>query len=108
MIEDILLNEFSTTKSRVKHLLEIYPSTRDSDCLLWLAYLCLFHNLKSELGHEAYLTLKKVLLDEETCSMESVRRMRAKLQNDEGVFRGEKWLERHSAGEAIRNSIHEV
>lgn len=97
MLEHIIL-----VKDRVLHILEKYPETRDSDKLLWLAYLCLFHDLQSRIGKESYLKLKDLMMEPTTSPMESVRRMRAKLQS-EGFYRGDKYLERL----AEANSVHD-
>lgn len=78
----------STIKERVGKLLELYPELRDSDKLLWLAYLNLVHGLKDTIGSDAYFKLKSVVMDEHTPTMESIRRVRQKFQ-EEGQYVGD-------------------
>lgn len=82
-----MLKDLLTAKSRVKELLEKYEQTRDSDKLLWLAYLCNYHNLKISLGEESYRKLKNIVLNENTPTMESIRRVRQKFQEN-GLYIG--------------------
>ena len=84
MIEDLITN-----KEKVEDLLSKYPATRDSDKLLWLAYLVVYRDLRFKIGPEAYLKFKNILLSPETSSMESIRRVRQKLQED-GLYIGTK------------------
>jgi hypothetical protein len=96
-----MLSDLIKIVDRVKYILKEHPETRDSDKLLWLAYLCVFHDLKKALGMEKYLILKSLIMSEDTATMESVRRMRQKIQ-EEGHYRGEKYLERHAEAEDVR------
>jgi hypothetical protein len=77
----------TTCKSKVETLLSNYPQLRDSDKLLWLAYLNKFHNLNQIIGQASYELLKSLLMNENTPTMESVRRVRQKLQ-EEGKYQG--------------------
>jgi len=99
-----MITDLKKAKSKVYFLLENYPATRDSDKLLWLAYLSMFHNLKKELGPAAYQTLKSILMDKNTCTMESVRRVRQKYQ-EEGLFLGRKRKEKLEEAENVREYI---
>lgn len=96
-----------TIKNKVFGMLSQYPETRDSDKLLWLAYLCTFHNLKSQLGDEAYLVLKRIIMDEKTPTMESIRRVRQKIQ-EEGTFIGEKRAQRLEEEQKVRDVINKL
>lgn len=78
-------------KDCVEFLLKNYPSTRDDDKKLWLAYLNLFCELsdkinKAKIPSDAF---KQVLLDEETPSTETIRRVRQKFQ-ESGMYVGNK------------------
>lgn len=84
MIEDL-----KKAKDRVAYLLEKYPATRDCDKTLWLAYLVLYHDLRKLLGEAAYEKFKSLLLNKDTVTMESIRRMRQKFQED-GKYLGAK------------------
>lgn len=80
-----------STKDRVEFLLKNYPSTRDDDKKLWLAYLNLYCELadkvnKAKMPSEVF---KQILLDEETPSTESIRRIRQKFQ-ESGFYVGNK------------------
>jgi len=84
-----MINDLIKQKERVEFVLEKYPSTRDSDKLLWLAYLVIFHDLKNVLGEEHYELLKSVVMDKTCPTMESIRRLRQKFQEG-GKFVGTK------------------
>lgn len=71
-----------TCRDKVSSILDRYPVTRDSDKLLFLAYLCENHSLKTKIGFLAYEELKKVIMDDKTPTMESISRARRKLQEN--------------------------
>ena len=48
MIKDII-----SIKDKVAYLLENYPATRDSDKMLWLAFMTIFRGLKGY-GRDLY------------------------------------------------------
>jgi hypothetical protein len=76
-----------TCKDKVGLLLSEYVTLRDSDKLLWLAYLCKYHNLRNALGESGYQKLKAVIMDDKTPTMESIRRVRQKYQEG-GMYAG--------------------
>lgn len=76
-----------TCKDKVGFLLNEYVALRDSDKLLWLAYLCKFHDLKNKLGLDGYRKLKEVIMEDDTPTMESIRRVRQKYQEN-GMYAG--------------------
>lgn len=96
-----------TCKSKVEHVLFTYPKTRDSDKLLWIAYLAVFHDLKKILGEKAWNQFKQVILDEQTPTMESVRRIRQKYQ-ELGQFVGSNRKERLDEAFLIKNTIKDL
>lgn len=65
--------------TRVKEILKKFPETGENDKLLFLAYLVIHHNLRKNLGEDAYLKLKEGLL--EAPSFETLRRVRQKIQS---------------------------
>lgn len=96
-----------TTKHKVEELLEKYPPLRDSDKLLWLAYLVRYHNLKAHLGDEAYSHLKEIIMDTNTPTMESIRRVRQKLQ-EQGKYVGEKRKERLEEADKFKEIVRSL
>ena len=96
-----MTNGLLTTKDRVGNLLENNPELRDSDKLLWLAYLNQEHGLKDLIGLDAYYKLKELVMDDNTPTMESIRRVRQKYQ-EEGFYLGESRKERMQEAEEVR------
>ena len=94
----------NTCKDKVLSMLSQYEETRDSDKLLWLAYLCKYHGLKETLGLENYLKLKKLIMHEDTPTMETVRRIRQKIQ-EAGSFIGKNRAQRMEEAEIVRTTI---
>lgn len=78
-----MIEGLKTCKDKVREIMEKYPVTRDSDKLLWLAYMVKHHGLREKLGNTAYEVLKEVFMSEETPAMESIRRVRQKIQEQE-------------------------
>lgn len=96
-----MIKDLVKAKDRVEFLLEKLPAARDCDKTLWLAYLVMYHGLRKKLGDEAYEALKETLFDKDTCTMESIRRMRQKFQ-EEGKFIGRKRALRLEEAEIVR------
>ena len=97
MIEDLV-----KIKDKVEYILKSHPATRDSDKLLWLAYLCLHHDLRQELSRSSdpYETLKSIVMSEKTPTMESVRRVRQKHQEN-GKYLGLRRKQRLAEAEMV-------
>lgn len=74
------LEQIEKVKDRVEHILEAYPQTRNSDKLLWLAYMSMFGEIKEVMDDRTYQSFKKLLMDEKTPTFESLSRCRRKLQ----------------------------
>lgn len=102
-----MLDHLIRITDRVEYLLEKYPPLRDSDKLLWLAYLCHFHGLGRIMPHGIYQRFKDMLMHEDTPPMESVRRVRQKIQ-ESGSYRGELWADRQAEGDLVRENIHTI
>lgn len=96
-----MLKDLERVKDKVEYILGKYPETQDSDKLLWIAYLALFHDLKGKLGPSGYFKFKSMLLNPGTCTMESVRRVRQKFQ-EEGKYVGKKRAERMEEEKLVR------
>ena len=91
-----------TIKDTVGGLLETYPELRDSDKLLWLAYLNYKHSMKKIIGEDAYFKLKAIVMDDSTPTMETIRRVRQKFQQN-GEYVGEKRQERLAEAENVKS-----
>lgn len=93
-----------TCKDKVGFILSEYVSTRDSDKMLWLAYLVMFHDLKGILGKESYEKLKTLIMSENTPTMESIRRIRQKYQEG-GMYAGNGRKARLEESEVVRGMM---
>ncbi len=72
--------EFKTTKERVLHILETEPRTRNSD--KWLTYR-VFEDIARENGRKIFIPFE---LWAKFPAFETVKRVRAKIQNKHGLF----------------------
>ena len=88
-----MLKHIIKIKDRIYALLQAHESTRESDKLLWLAYMCQYHGLRDTLGPDVYSVFKQWLLHEDVPPHESIRRVRAEIQSA-GHFRGKNYKER--------------
>lgn len=76
-----LLDELKTVKSQVLYLLDRYPDTRNNDFYLLILWLKYFGGLGDHISFIPYDKMKKL-----SGKAESVRRVRAKIQNKEGLY----------------------
>lgn len=83
-----IIKEFTKAKDIVAYLLDKYPSLRDNDKELYLAYLAQFKDLKNVLNssHDSYGAFKTLFLSKKTISFNTIRRVRAKFQ-EEGLYK---------------------
>jgi hypothetical protein len=77
-----MLSQVKSNRDKVKTILEKYPETRNSDKLLWLAYMCFYKELKFIIGEENYVKFRALLLQESTPTFESLTRARRKIQEE--------------------------
>lgn len=78
-----ILKEFDSTKNRVEFLLKNYKSLRSNDTKLWISYLVMYHNLQASLtAHDPCTTFCDLVLNENVPNMETIRRVRQKLQEN--------------------------
>lgn len=96
MIKDLI-----AVKDRVAYLLSTYPELRDDDKMLWVAYLVTYHQLRAVIGEEAYGKFKTLLTNRDTPTMESIRRVRQKYQ-EEGQYVGTKRKRKLEEAERVR------
>lgn len=91
--------EWDSAIQRVFQLMVKYPKTRDSDKLLWLAYLQFYCDAESLIN--GWASFKKFLINKDVLQMATIIRSRAKIQ-EEGYLRGELWKERQARAETTR------
>lgn len=95
-----MIDDLKTVKSRVKWILAKHERARDSDKFLWLVYLYEFHGLDKILG-DKLKDFANLILDKNTPTMESVRRVRQKYQED-GFYHGKFRQNRLQEAENVR------
>lgn len=100
-ISDGILN----TKEAVMELLKEDASLRDNDTLLLLAYLNKHHNLKNRIGWLAYEKLIGILTEDNAPKFESIRRVRAYIQNDLKLYQGTCTKGKMEEADEVRNVI---
>ena len=96
-----MLGDLIKIKDKVRYVLENYPKTRDCDKHLWLAYMCIFHNLKQKMGDVPYKIFRDMFLSSDVPVTESVRRVRQKFQ-EEGLYTGTKRKEKLIESSKVR------
>ena len=85
------IKEITSCSDRVNYLLDNYPSLREDDKKLWISYLIMFHNLQDVLTNSnSFEELCKLLLDKDVANVETIRRIRQKIQQRGLYKRGEK------------------
>lgn len=91
-------------RDKVEYVLKTFPSSRDSDKKLWMFYMSEFHNLPRILrsSRDPYFSFSNLLLDESTPTMESIRRVRQKFQQD-GLYLGSKRLVKLEEEKRVRD-----
>ena len=102
-----LFNEMKTAKNRVEYLLQRTPRLRDDDNKLIANYHF------NEIGAENVAKLNameflKLYASGKLTSSESIRRVRAKLQEQKPELRGEKYNRRQQDGDDFTNNIGEL
>lgn len=101
VLNDLDAANYSTQRARVAFLLNMYPDTRDSDIKLTLTYWKVFQpDLYTSGSVPPYLLFKLERLT-------TIARLRAKIQNDYGLFRGtaEVQRKRRQIEESVREDI---
>lgn len=76
---DNLVQKLKRKKDQVKYLLKTYPETRSNDLSLQLAWLHIFGKIKLP-------KIQQQIICKFSGALESVRRTRQKIQNDEGLY----------------------
>lgn len=83
MIKDLI-----RVKDKVEYLLMKFPETRDSDKILWLWYLREFEDMNNQLAfaYDPWRHLSETIRHPDTPTMESLRRVRQKFQQEGQYF----------------------
>ena len=77
-----MLQEIIKVSDRVEYVLENYPKTRDSDTLLWLTYMVVFHDVSTKVNNakDSFKEMANILLKKQVPAIESIGRARRKIQ----------------------------
>ena len=102
-----LFKQMKTAKRRVEYLLTITPRLRDDDNKLIANY---YYN---EIGAENLVKMTATeflqrFADGKLTSSESIRRVRAKLQEKTPELRGQNYNKRQQDGDDFKNNIFEL
>lgn len=92
--------EIDSCLNKVWDIMYKIPQTRNSDKLLWLAYLQFYCDAEKRV--DSWNSFKLFLMDKEVLQMATVIRCRAKIQ-EAGYFWGENKKERMSKSESFKN-----
>jgi len=100
-----MLNDIKNVSNKVEYLLEKYPETRSCDKLLWLGFMTIFNNLKNEINsnNNSYSILRKIILNKNTPSFESLSRARRKIQENNNLLIGNNIKERQIECENVKH-----
>ena len=99
------LEGLKTNKDKVFKLLSEWATLRDSDKKLWLSYMVHEKGLKEKLGEDAYMKLRKIILEKDTPTFETLSRCRRKIQEAHEDLRGKNYKERKEEAEEVRKNI---
>ena len=102
-----MIEKIKSVKARVKRLLENKPHLRDDDDKLipnvWHAQIG-----AAKIKNMSAFDLLTLLSEGQLINPESIRRVRAKLQEDNEYLRGENYIDRNKSGDETRQLIHTV
>ena len=102
-----LFEQMQTAKKRVEYLLRTTPRLKDDDNKLIANYY--FNEIGAEKVKKMSATeFLKLYADGKLTSSESIRRVRAKLQETTPELRGEKYNRRQQDGDDFTNNIGEL
>ena len=100
-----LFAQMKMVKDRVRLLLEKYPHLRDNDYKLYATFIAFEVGGVDNLNKISGYTLLTDIADGKYTHFESVRRVRAKLQEQDETLRGEVYGKRKRGGEDTSKSI---
>lgn len=102
-----MLAEIETNKDRVREILRAVPQARDDDTVLYFIYARLHTNLM-DFGVLTPTQFANKVLKSTMPPSESLSRTRRLIQNNEGLYHGEKQKKRKAAAEAVRQGIKSI
>lgn len=102
-----MIKKLKDAKVKVEELLAKYPTTRDCDKTLYLAYLLTSHDVKRKINDGGYDAFKEIFMNKDTTTMDSITRARRKIQ-EEGRWIGIKRKYRKMEEEIVREHIREL
>ena len=100
--QELAEGEFETLRARVAYILNRYPETRDSDIVLQHRYWATFHPERYKYGQS--VTADDMM---NLARLTHLTRMRAKIQNQFGLFLASEGVERNESAyfQAVRENI---
>ncbi len=103
MEEEALLANLKTRKEQVTHILRYYPRARSNDFYLQILWLRIFAKIKLP-----WIPIDQV--EQYSGTLETIRRVRQKIQNEDGLFRADDQtiVNRYEKAEAFRQVIGRV
>ena len=104
----MLFDQMKKIKDKVRFLLEKYPALRDSDARLYATYVSFEVGGKEELMKMSGYALLTEIAKADITHFESIRRCRAKLQEQDVSLRGEKYDQRKRGGDDMRGQINDL
>lgn len=102
-----LFNQMKTAKKRVEYLLNKTPHLRDDDNKLIATYHY-FEIGAEKVQNMSAMDFLTLYSEAKLTSSESIRRVRAKLQETKPELRGEKYNRRQQDGDDFTNNIGEL
>lgn len=100
-------NKLVRVKPTVLRLLKEEPGTRDSDELLILKVWAI-QNPELRKKDFPFRTFAEAWLDGRLANAESIRRSRAKIQEDTESLRGKSYKPRQDEDDVVRSNIHDL
>lgn len=100
-----LFEQMKMVKDRVRLLLEKYPHLRDNDYKLYSTFIAFEIGGIDKLKEVTGFTLLTDIANGKYTHFESVRRCRAKLQEQEETLRGENYYKRKKGGDDTSKNI---
>ena len=102
-----IAKQISIVEKKVEYLLQYYPKARDNDRWLYYAYLRSFHPELRNAKFNSFDDFAEAIVNNpEIPESESIRRCRQKIQ-ERGLYRGEKYIERHKEEKKVRELMKE-
>ena len=93
------------TIDKVMSIMETHPITRDCPRYLWLAYMNIHLRLREKIGNEAYEELKKIILNKNTPTFETLLRSKRKVEEIREDLRGENYDKRQKQSYIVAKNM---